>query len=151
MWKPGDKVARKSYGKDLCFVVVDTDDDAQIAILKGLNVRLLADAPLSDLEAVTEDELREFEARAENMEHECMRLIQTRRTVDEEKRTLRSETRFQANPDFFERPGRVLHLDGDGTYLQKCMQVYRELGIRAMGQHVLEAQMPAKVRSLLEE
>ncbi len=150
MWKPGDKVARKSYGKDLCFVIVEMDEKSQIAVLKGLDVRLIADAPLSDLESVSEEELREFEARAETAEHECLRLIQTRRSVDEEKRSLRSESRYESNPDFFERPGRVLHLDGDGTYLQKCLQMYRELGIRATGQHVLEAQMPSRVKSLLE-
>lgn len=150
MWKPGDKVARKSYGKDLCFIVVETDEESDVAILKGVDVRLIADAPLSDLESVSDDELREFETRANNMEHECMRLIQSRRTVDGEKRSLRFEARFESNPDFFERPGRVLHLDGDGTYLQKCLQVYQELGIRATGQHIAESQMPSRVKSLLE-
>ena len=48
----GDIVARKSYGCDVCFKVVDIDDkDAKkIATLKGIIYRLEADAPASDLE-----------------------------------------------------------------------------------------------------
>ncbi|GMA63986.1 sporulation peptidase YabG [Alicyclobacillus fastidiosus] len=151
MWRIGDLVTRKSYGKDVCFVVVEVDQASETAIIKGLDVRLIADAPYDDLEKVSDDELRQFEAARTQVEGECLRLIQSRRAMEHEKRALRRESRFQANPDFFERPGRVLHLDGDGTYLQKCMTMYRELGIRAIGQHVSEAQMPSLVNSLLEQ
>ncbi|MCL6548166.1 MAG: sporulation peptidase YabG [Alicyclobacillus sp.] len=151
MWKPGDKVTRKSYGKDVCFVIVETDEATGTAILKGVDVRLMADAPLSDLESVTEEEWRQFEARRAQVEDECLRLVRARRAMDLEKRSLRRETRFQSTPDFFERPGRVLHLDGDGTYLQKCLNMYRELGIRAVGHHLPEPQMPEGVRPLLEQ
>jgi spore coat assembly protein len=149
--KPGDFVTRKSYGRDLCFVVVDVDAESETAILKGIDVRLMADAPFSDLEAVSEDELRQFEARAARVEDECLRLVRSRREIDMERRMLRKEARFQSEPDFFERPGRVLHLDGDGSYLQKCLNMYRELGIRAIGKHIPEAQMPSVVTALLEE
>ncbi|GEO26356.1 sporulation peptidase YabG [Alicyclobacillus acidoterrestris] len=151
MWRIGDMVTRKSYGKDVCFVIVELDDASETAILKGLDVRLMADAPYEDLEQVSDDELRQFEAARTQVEGECLRLIQSRRAMEHEKRALRRESRFQANPDFFERPGRVLHLDGDGTYLKKCMTMYRELGIRAIGQHVPEAQMPSLVNSLLQQ
>lgn len=151
MWNPGDRVARKSYGKDVCFVIVETDEESATAILKGIDVRLMADAPLSDLEPVTDEEWQEFVARRSQAEDECLRLIRNRRAVDSEKRSMRKETRFQSDPDFFERPGRVLHLDGDGTYLHKCLHMYQELGIRAIGRHVPEAQMANQVKGLLEQ
>lgn len=144
-------VTRKSYGKDVCFIIVETDEATETAILKGLDVRLIADASYDDLELVSDDELRQFEAAWNQVEGECLRLIQSRRAHEHEKRALRRESRFQANPDFFERPGRVLHLDGDGSYLQKCLAMYRELGIRAAGHHVPEAQMPNAVNGLLEK
>lgn len=151
LWKLGETVARKSYGKDLCFIIEEVDEENEIAILKGVDVRLMADAPFDDLEPVTEAELRQFEARRERVENECLRMVQSRRAMDTEKQSLRKEARFQTDPDFFERPGRVLHLDGDGTYLQKCLHMYRELGIRAIGQHVPEMQMPTIATSLLEK
>ena len=151
LWKSGDMVTRKSYGKDVCFIIVETDPETETAILKGIEVRLVADAPFSDLEAVTEEERRDFEAMESRVASESLRLVQSRREMDSEKRSLRKEARFQSSPDFFERPGRVLHLDGDGTYLQKCLNMYQELGIRAIGKHVPEAQMPTKVTTLLEE
>jgi spore coat assembly protein len=151
VWKSGDMVTRKSYGKDLCFVIVEVDEESETAILKGIDVRLMADAPLADLEALTDEERQKFEANRRHVEDECLRLVQTRRAMESEKRSLRKEARFRSDPDFFERPGRVLHLDGDGTYLEKCLNLYRELGIRAQGHHVLESQMPSKVKKLLED
>ncbi len=49
--KIGDIVARKSYGEDVFFKVVDIRDsgDCKIATLKALNYRLEADAPENDL------------------------------------------------------------------------------------------------------
>jgi spore coat assembly protein len=151
LWKSGDLVTRKSYGKDVCFVIVEVDAATETAILKGIDVRLMADAPYDDLAAVTEEERKAFEAHRHRVESECLRLITSRRSMEREKRSLRKETRFQSNPDFFERPGRVLHLDGDGTYLEKCLTTYRELGIRAVGKHVPEAQMPEAVTGLLQQ
>lgn len=150
MWKSGDLVTRISYGKDLCFVIVEVDEETQTAILKGIDVRLIADAPFSDLEAPTDEERSRFEANRSRVQDECLRLIRSRRGMEGEKRSLRKESQFHSDPNFFERPGRVLHLDGDGTYLEKCLIMYRELGIRAVGQHIPEAQMPARVTSLLE-
>lgn len=151
MWEIGDLVTRISYGKDVCFVIAEVDTSSETAILKGIDVRLVADAPFSDLTRVSEDEQRQFQARRDRVEHECRRLVSNRRSLEYEKRSLRKEARFQSNPDFFERPGQVLHLDGDGTYLEKCLTMYRELGIRATGQHVPETQMPEAVKGLLEQ
>lgn len=151
LWKSGDVVTRNSYGNDVCFVVVEIDEESKTAIIKGIDVRLMADAPFDDLSGLSEDDQKAFEAKRNRVESECLRLVQNRRVIDSEKRSLRKEARFQSDPDFFERPGRVLHLDGDGTYLQKCLNMYKELGIRALGQHVPEQQMPTVIHSLLDK
>lgn len=47
--KKGDIVGRKSYGKDIFFVVdriLKSRLNREFAILKGLNIRIMADAPL---------------------------------------------------------------------------------------------------------
>lgn len=48
----GDIVARKSYGGDIYFRVakIDCSQGNKCAVLRGLYYRLVADAPLDDLE-----------------------------------------------------------------------------------------------------
>lgn len=144
-------VTRSSYGNDVCFVIVEIDEDSDTAILKGVDVRLVADSPLSDLVEVTEALQQKFAEKRRRAENECLRLVQSRREMELEKRSLRKEARFQSEPDFFERPGRVLHLDGDGSYLNKCLNMYKELGIAAIGQHIYEPQMANQVTGLLQK
>jgi spore coat assembly protein len=47
----GDLVVRKSYGCDILFKIVDIicKNNGRIAVLKGVEYRLQADAPESDL------------------------------------------------------------------------------------------------------
>lgn len=60
--KIGDIVARKSYGKDIFFKIVDIkkDEKETIAILKGISYRIEADAPEADLEKQSEQSVREY-------------------------------------------------------------------------------------------
>ena len=150
MWKSGDLVARRSYGRDICFVVVGVDEARGVVILKGLDVRLLADAPYDDLASVSEADWRSYQLAQAKVEQDAIRLVRMRRQVERDKLGYRSERRDHPH-DFFERPGRVLHLDGDGSYLDKCLSVYRRLGIRAVGENVPEAQMVARMAGLLAE
>ena len=70
--KKGDVVGRLSYGKDILFTVeqiINSRDGMQIAILKGVTVRVEADAPIDDLELVkkqdVEKSLRNLELKLE--------------------------------------------------------------------------------------
>ncbi len=150
MWRIGDLVMRRSYGKDVCFVIVQVDTSTKTAILKGLNVRLLADAPLDDLDVVNDMDYQSYQRKEARLENDSIRLVQMRRQVERDKLTYRSEQKRQPQ-DFFERPGRVLHLDGDGTYLGKCLAVYRRLGIRAVGKNIAESSMAEEMRDLLDQ
>ena len=55
--KIGDTVVRKSYGKDITFKIIDIreKDGKENIILKGINMRIIADATAEDLEAARED------------------------------------------------------------------------------------------------
>ena len=68
--KVGDIVARKSYGYDIMFKVYDIvvgKDESRTIYLKGLNYRLLADAPESDIVKMpmnkVNEEMNAFEKR----------------------------------------------------------------------------------------
>ena len=58
--KKGDIVSRHSYGHDIIFSVkriLKLNNKKEVAILKGIDVRVEADAPLEDLKAVSKEEL----------------------------------------------------------------------------------------------
>ena len=62
--KKGDIVSRHSYGHDIIFSVkriIKLANKKQVAILKGIDVRVEADAPLEDLKIVTKEEQKEIE------------------------------------------------------------------------------------------
>jgi spore coat assembly protein len=63
--KVGDVVARKSYGYDVFFKVVDIQKEGEdcIVTLKGIAQRLDADAPESDLTVQDEDKVVEYRSK----------------------------------------------------------------------------------------
>lgn len=134
-FKVGDYVARKSYGADIHFRIVAIDQQTQTAELKGIDMRLWADAPLADLIIVEEEvRLRMRDKEAEQTSSSVKELKQNRKRRD----------------TFFELPGRVLHMDGDALYLKKCLALYAELDIPVYGVHVPEKEMPERVYTLLK-
>ena len=59
--KKGDIVSRKSYGNDIIFYVKEINklvNQKRIAILKGINTRIVADAPVEDLKKLSSKEKR---------------------------------------------------------------------------------------------
>ena len=121
----GDLVTRKSYNNDTVFKIISIDND--IATLKGVNIRLFADSEISDLEHV------------EN------------KNIKDDKQFL---DRFDINLDrneYFYLPGKVLHIDGDEDYLERCMEFYKQVHVKAIGFKVKEDSISNNIKKLLEE
>ena len=53
--------------------------------------------------------------------------------------------------NYFYLPGRVLHIDGDGEYLDRCMKFYNNMGIQANGIALSEAIISSKIYNLIKE
>lgn len=123
--KVGDLVTRNSYNNDMVFKITSIEYD--ICYLKGVNVRLLADSPESDL-AIYDGE---FEEDSEFLER------------------IKVQTELDRN-DFFYLPGKILHIDGDNEYLEKCLKYYETDSLMAIGVREDEANVPFKIRELLE-
>lgn len=142
--KNGDYVVRGSYRKDIVFRVtrVFRNENGELAaMLKGVAIRLLADAPLSDLErldAAQTERLREREW------DEDIRLLMKRHERHR-------QWRGGGDPDSYDYPGMVLHMDGDREYLAKCVEAYGKLGIPHAGLAVTEKDQPAAVPYYLEK
>jgi len=159
--KIGDIVARKSYGCDVFFKVVDISErnGEKILTLKGISYRIEADAPESDLEVQPEVKVREYRDRcwreAEKTAADRMYEMRYYRYYMPRSRGWRKKAYYRdtsnEKPDRIKRPGKVLHLDGDKDYLENCIAEYKKLGIDVVGEYVPEKDQPARVYSLLSQ
>ena len=144
--KSSDYVVRRSYGRDIVFRVkqIFRDENGEpAAVLKGVAIRLLADAPLGDLESLPAEETARLIANEEKNEVE--KLLAARGARGGVWRGAAEET------DFFDFPGKVLHLDGDREYLNRCMEVYERFKIPHEGLAVPERDQPRAVSYYLEK
>ena len=122
----GDLVTRNSYNNDTIFEITDIIDD--VYYLKGVNIRLVADSELSDLV----------------------------KYVDEENENKRFEETIKPNvdlnrDDYFYIPGKILHIDSDTDYLNRCLDYYKKASIWAMGIQEDEDNIAFDIQKLLEE
>ncbi len=145
--KEGDLVARYSYHCDIIFRVVQIKNG--VADLVGEEVRLAADAPLSDLKKINDKEWREYEKNFRKQEENSYRLFRQQARLMREKNEYDVSEGYKEKTTYFEMRGRVLHMDGDARYLEKCTALYERLGIPVYGVHVKEKEMPEQVASLL--
>lgn len=122
MIKLGDYVSRKSYNNDVIFEVIGIEKD--ICKLRGIDYRLLADAPISDLVTCERGKCDDFFPSLDN-------------NLDRD--------------EFFYMPGKILHIDGDKSYLSRCMDFYKKNNVKAVGKSVKESEMSAEVRKFLNE
>ncbi|WP_018924720.1 sporulation peptidase YabG [Salsuginibacillus kocurii] len=144
----GDLVSRKSYGSDIVFRITDIQND--VAQLIGEDVRLGADAPLSDLVQVDDDDLNERQKVEKERADKCYRLFRQDAKTLREQNEYEMSAGYESEEGYFEKRGRVLHIDGDSKYLDKCTHVYERIGIPVYGAHVAEKDMPEEIDSLLE-
>lgn len=127
-FKVGDLVTRSSYNNDIVFVIISIDEDE--AILKGFDVRLIANSPLSDLNICEEKDGKD-------------RFWEELKNKDFFSREDRD--------DFFYLPAKILHLDGDSDYLEKCLNFYKTNRIMAFGKTVREEDLYKEVPKYLKE
>lgn len=150
--KIGDVVGRQSYKLDVLFRVIDvktTADGEQIAILYGDEVRLIADAKCSDLVVVDEIERNSRKLKEKERIDQSYFLFRQDYQLLREKQEYTATSSYSHNEEFFHLPGRVLHVDGDPLYLQKCLSLYEKIGVPVNGVHVQEKEMPEKIGELL--
>ncbi|MEH7463441.1 sporulation peptidase YabG [Bacillus thuringiensis] len=144
----GDLVERKSYKRDLLFRVTEIKDT--IAILFGEEFRLVADAPIEDLVLVDQrDYTKRVKLERETME-KTYRLFHQDYVLMRERQEYQSTGGYANEVNYFQMPGKVLHLDGDPLYLRKCLDLYTKIGVPVQGIHCKETEMQEKVLDLIE-
>ncbi|PZE19194.1 sporulation peptidase YabG [Paenibacillus xerothermodurans] len=143
--KQGDLVTRKSYGGDIIFKIQDIIQ--RKAVLRGVDYRLLADAPLHDLNMASHYDPYLFASGG--VQPKWMDVMR-RMPGGAHHQWLIPVTKTAAG-EYFDIPGKVLHLDGDPAYMRKCMSLYAELRVPAEGFYVAEANMSEALYSLLPQ
>lgn len=145
--KKGDVVGRLSYGKDILFTVeriIKTNTEKPIVILKGITHRIVADAPIEDLELIKksriESSMRSLDYQLENR----IKKIRPQKSKNIFKRT------FPGSTQKIIQTGRILHLDGDRKYSDKSASYYKIMGLNAIVKNIPENRQPALVKKLLD-
>ena len=124
--KVGDYVTRISHHHDMTFKVIDIDGD--ICYLKGTDVRLYADSDVDDLVKTA------FKESDDKNEVERIK-----------------DTTHLDRDDYFYLPGKILHIDGDNEYLDRCLKYYNNVNLMAMGICEDETNIPNKIVEYLKE
>lgn len=139
--KKGDIVGRISYNKDILFYVkriIKVKNGKSYAILRGIQFRIEADAPLEDLEKIEKDQI--------DTEKRCIEKKITKRIAKSTKDIL---FRKNKNRGVFVTNALILHLDGDRRYTQKSQRYYNKLGLRAIVKNVPENRQPQVIGALI--
>ena len=121
-----DYVTRKSYNNDIVFEIENIDGN--IAYLKGINIRLEADSLLDDLVKTDNNKIEDED-----------RINTILKEFDLDRK------------DYFYLPGKILHVDGDSFYLERCMNLYKKLNIMAYGVCLKEIDIESNISKYLEE
>ena len=157
--KVGDLVVRKSYSKDITFKIIDIKENEEgiTYILKGLHIRIIADSHEEDLEKVDDDfagdKDKSFDSKINDI---IKKVILSREQKNNQLMTRGSEednlNRTEKEKGLvFGRPGRILHIDGDPSYMETCLKAYKQLNLNAVGIAVSEREQPLKILSLVKE
>jgi spore coat assemly protein len=149
----GDIVIRKSYGGDIYFKIVQIikkQDGKTLYMLKGTNLRIMADAPSEDLERPPMNRISVNDESYNKKVHTIMKKILLSRRSGSS--AIKGGVIQKSGENMsFGKTGKVMHLDGDEEYLNVCLRGYKQLGIEAYGRPVPEVQQPKVITELLRE
>lgn len=129
-YKIGDLVTRVSYDNDTVFMIVDIDEEEDNYYLKGVNIRLYADSNSDDLKLYN---------RNNDIENEKKFLERIKTPIELERN------------NYFYLPGKILHIDGDTDYLNRCLKYYEDSNLLAIGMIEKEENIPYKISEWLDE
>ena len=147
--RKGDIVGRKSYGKDIIFVVkniINTSKGA-MAILTGVVDRIEADSKIEDLEIIEKKYIKKEMKRLDEKLSNKIKEAKSEYLEPEYRIGIFSQN--QSNQEKIVT-GKILHLDGDKKYSEKSYRYYKKLGLNAVVKNIPEYRQPKVVYNLLE-
>ena len=100
--------------------------------LYGINNRKIIVCKEEDIEKISKEEINYIYNKDENKKRKVINLFKTRKN----------------NTALF---GRILHIDGDEEFLNKCLSLYKELGIYAYGVSLNEKEIYMHIEKIILE
>lgn len=128
-FKVGDIVSRKSYQHDILFKIIDITEN--IVTLKGVDLRLYADSDISDL--------RKEDSKINTVKSDREIIHKNLQSIDLNR------------DEYFYLPGKILHIDGDEEYLERCIHFYHDLNVQAYGFALKEDEVSSHLEEYLKE
>jgi spore coat assembly protein len=125
----GQYVKQKNDNRKIIYQVVDRKDD--VVIIKGVNYRIVKSVNVDNIEEASKNDIQKEN---ENTEKYYYKLINSKSRI---------EKKFIL--------GTILHVDGDQTYLAKCLELYDALGIFAYGVKIEEKNMKEEIEKILTQ
>lgn len=138
MFRIGDLVTRIKYKKDIIFQIKKlyrNNHGVGNAILLAKDSRLVVTAPLNDLEKVTRDKLYN-------------NLSSQKRLIFQNLHSNTREISISKDSGFKQRL-KVLHLDGEKTYIDICQEVYNRSGLKSSCLSYPPQEQPKVLKDLL--
>lgn len=147
-----DIVGRRSYNCDILFRVIDVRkiNDQKFAVLYGEDFRLVADAPYEDLVVIDDNQRVRLKNEYRTLEEQSFKLFKQDVELIKNRQEYEATGGYVKPSNYFQMPGKVLHLDGDPSYLKKCMTLYDKVGIPVLGIHCNEKEMPEKIGEMID-
>ena len=147
--KKGDIVGRKSYGKDIIFVVTNilNKPKENVAILNGVVERIEADSEISDLELIEKNKLKQIIKKMDDKLEKS--IAKSKREIEDRNYKIGVITNNTRTKEKM-ITGKILHLDGDRKYSEKSYRYYRKLGLNAVVKNIPEYRQAKVVYRLLE-
>lgn len=129
----------------------------RIVTLKGMTNRSIIDVYEDQIIKIDEETIAKLSER--NNRH-CIGFLSDMRemlrngdTVAEPNKNVESIKNDEEDKKnwVFNMPGTILHLDSYKPFMEKCIKLYRQLGIPAVGYYMDASEFPNKIRELLEK
>jgi spore coat assemly protein len=127
------------------------ENGQKIAILYGEDYRLIADAPFHDLVKMDPMERQKRSKEIRTLEEQSFQLFRQDINLIKERQEYEVTRGYSKESNYFQIPGKVLHLDGDSSYLKKCTDLYEKVGIPVYGVHCSEKEMASRVGQLIDD
>jgi len=122
-----DLVVVKEDIKKIIYVIEQINDDK--VYISGLNYRIRKIVKLDEIEKATQEQID----------------IENKKSKDYFLSI--SNTKKRSNKNYL--LGKVLHVDGDKKYLDKCLELYKEIGIFSYGVTIKEDLMHERMQGLI--
>ena len=149
----GSIVVRRSYDKDITFKIIDIKEENGVKkyILKGINIRIIADSLGDDLEKVEGDYVGEQDKILNSRVSKAIKNAISLRGDVLTRINKSSKENNSCKELMFGRPGRILHIDGDSEYMETCLKVYKQLSLDAVGKAIPEKEQAKVIVDLVKQ